>query len=73
MWLNLNGGINTNDAEKPKDDPPQAKFEVTLPMQLESYTAISSFEADSSNQLSIVKGDVVEVVQKNKNGCLFIL
>jgi len=54
--------------EKPKDDPPQAKFEVTLPMQLESYTAISSFEADSSNQLSIVKGDVVEVVQKNKNG-----
>ena len=46
---------------------------ISGPVMLEQYVAIADYKKQNRNEVSMVAGDIVEVIDKNENGKFCIL
>ena len=43
---------------------------ISEPMQLEQYIVIADYQKQNRSEVSVLAGDIVEVIEKNENGKL---
>jgi hypothetical protein len=41
---------------------------ISEPMQLEQYIVIADYQKQNRSEVSVLAGDIVEVIEKNENG-----
>jgi len=41
---------------------------ISLPVLLEQYVAVADYKKQNRNEVNMVAGDIVEVIDKNENG-----
>lgn len=49
---------------------------ISEPMQLEQYIVIADYQKQNRSEVSVLAGDIVEVIEKNENGinsCFFFI
>ena len=57
---------NTKDAREEKGKV------ISEPMQLEQYIVIADYQKQNRSEVSVLAGDIVEVIEKNENGWWFV-
>lgn len=65
--------INPDDNEKDKRKKEKESVDnISGPVLLEQYVAIADYKKQNRNEVNMVAGDVVEVIDKNENGWWFV-
>lgn len=41
---------------------------ISEPMQLDQYIVIADYQRQNKSEVSVLAGDIVEVIEKNENG-----
>lgn len=62
-------GEEQKDKKKAKDEIAQV---ISEPIQLEQYIVIADYQKQNRSEVSVLAGDIVEVIDKNENGWWFV-
>lgn len=45
---------------------------ISEPMQLEQYIVIADYQKQNRSEVSVLAGDIVEVIERNENGIIVV-